>query len=192
MRNRLPAMSAALLVLITISGPAGAIPIIGSTMTAELGVQIGTQPFNVQDSVTFVVGAGVDSAGPAGISTIDVSANQIVLSGLNISFSTVCCNFNGYRIYDTLGVIDDFVSVTIDTALTTANFTAAELSFTGDEILLNWANAASGFVVGNIVLNITTAPTSVPEPTTLSLLGVGLLAFSLTRLCRRQRSSRLV
>ena len=176
---------AAGILLAALSGPASAVPIVGATLTADLGIEANGNPFLVQDTVTFT--AGTTATGLAGIATIDVTASQIVLGGMNISFNTACCDFNGYRIYDTAGVIDDFDSVTLDSTLTTVPALPI-LSFTGDEIRLNWAGTASGFAVGNIVLNIGTR-TSVPEPSTLLLLGAALLAFGVGRRLSGQRSS---
>jgi hypothetical protein len=153
-------------------------PIVGNDLTAQLGIEFGG-PFIAQDSTTFT--AGTLSSGPAGIGSIDATNSSITLNGLNIGFSTNCCTFNGYRIFDTNNTIDDFLNVTVDAALTTASFSSAQLSFNANEIWLNWIGAPTGAAFGNIVLDITTAASDVPEPASLGLLGLGLAALALTR-----------
>jgi hypothetical protein len=60
--------------------------------------------------------------------------------------------------------------------------------FLGQTISLDASLVAPGFAVLSFDSEATTPPTSVPEPTTLGLLGIGLLAFARSRL-RRNRSN---
>ena len=101
---------------------------------------------------------------------------------MNITWNTADFVFSGYRIHPSFSV-GDFLSVNINTALTTIDFNSTQLTFNGDYIFLNWIGHANGQAWGTLALNFTTEvlPVPVPEPGTLALPSIGLAAMGLAR-----------
>ena len=82
--------------------------------------------------------------------------------------------FNGVQIRDILGLIPDFTSVVINPATNLVGFSAANITFDGDNIFINWQGLS---FTSETVVSLDLVG-SVPEPSTglLVLLGVSLFA----------------
>ncbi|MEH3087737.1 MAG: PEP-CTERM sorting domain-containing protein [Xylophilus ampelinus] len=162
---------------------AQAAPVVGSTFALVFSAD---PSFGVSDRTTpnFVVGAGVE-VNNFGFDqvTLDVSANSLVLSwtGNYNSISYFNGAFNGFRLVDVFGQADDFTSVALGAASDVVGFDASRLSFTGDVLTLDLQNLS--MTPGQqITVNFNTAATtSVPEPASLALVGLGLVGLASAR-----------
>ena len=157
--------------------------IVGQTMTAELGIGAGTSPSilsTVYDTETFVViepGQEIDGGNQFhGVyetyGYVDVSSDSITIHGLSIAF-TDNGYFNGYRFYDTYGLIDDFTSAIVTSK---GKFDQSRLSFDEDNIWLNMAGLNASGKNGSITLDFTSA-SIVPVPAAVWLFGSGLIGL---------------
>ncbi|MGD0618666.1 MAG: PEP-CTERM sorting domain-containing protein [Bryobacteraceae bacterium] len=72
--------------------------------------------------------------------------------------------------------------VTLDASSDVSGFTSANVTFNSANIAIDWAGL-SGIAAGDeVILDVTTSGGStVPEPTTLSLFGAGLIGLALIR-----------
>lgn len=111
-------------------------------------------------------------------SSLDIRDTQLVITFF-YSANFELAAFNGFRLSVGSGV-DDFTSVTIDALTTWDIFSADRISFGDDYIFVNWQGFA--FNAGDVlVLNIGTDREQVPEPASLALLSLALLAAYLLR-----------
>jgi hypothetical protein len=145
----------------------------------------------------YVVGSGVEISNIAdnttgGLTvasgTMDISANDIFIDFLSQgSFNAAA--FNGFVLSDLTDNLPAITGVTINPATNMAGFGNSNVSFTGDSILVNWADLA--FNAGTVVsLNVTFAQPAVPEPATWAMMLVGLGAIGCTMRLRRRRAQR--
>jgi hypothetical protein len=122
-----------------------------------------------------IVGAGTELSSFALFADIDLSENQIVITTIRDAGINVV-SFDGFHFFDTLGFIPAFVAVSLNPATTYAGFNASRIAFDADNIFLNVANLP-GLNGQSIVIDVNAdAAAPVPEPSTLVLLGAGLVA----------------
>lgn len=171
-----------------LSAIAGATPsqasLLGHNFTATyrfpaLGTVYGLSSWS---PAAFVSGAGVETTGDIeSVTLIDVdftaSTLTLVLGTVLTSPTWSAAAFNGpvFTATDALGIM----SATVDAATTMAGFDSSRVSFTGTEIRIDW-NGLSYVDGTQVVVNFATA-TSVPEPATLAVLGIGLLGLACVR-----------
>lgn len=106
-------------------------------------------------------------------SSLDIRDSQLFIRFF-YSANFELAAFNGFKLTVGAGV-DDFTSVTIDALTTWDNFSADRIDFGSDYIFINWQGFA--FNAGDVlVLNIGTDGEQVPEPTSLALLSLAMLA----------------
>jgi len=124
----------------------------------------------------------------AGVPLVEVN---VAITDYNITFTfnetaffTCCRPYNGFVITDETSA--PFTWVGIDPATDLSGFTNANVTFTADQIFVNWPglNPATSTIV---------ALDLAPEPATFGLLGIGLgalplMAYRRRRLQRRFRS----
>ena len=120
-----------------------------------------------------VVVAGIEADFGFGTPLVDVSDTSILF---DFSRSGAVSTFNGFQLIDYTSTISDFTSVTI--ADTNLLFDSSDLSFDSDNIWVNFSGLSSGSD-GFVLLDINSA--SVPEPSIIALVGLGLLGFGFTR-----------
>lgn len=80
------------------------------------------------------------------------------------------------------------LGVTIDPSTTMAGLTAANLTFNGDSVAIDWMGKAYS-PTARVVLNVALAPVS--EPSALAMAGLAVLGGAGTTLVRRRRGTRI-
>jgi hypothetical protein len=135
---------------------------------------------------TFVVGAGVETlANIEGVTNIAVDFSSASLSLLlttvldSPTWGSVAFNGPVFTATAPLGIS----SASVNAATTMAGFDVSRISYTGNEIRIDW----NGLSYGNgtaVVVDFTFV--AVPEPATLALLGFGLLTMAAVARRRRE------
>lgn len=132
----------------------------------------------------YLVGAGVEilngfCCGFEG--TLDISDTNMLADFGSSTFYTPG-SFNGFKISDVFGTIDSFTSVAINASTNMIGFDASRVTFDANNIWVNWQGL--GFDENTIVSLDINGGSAVPEPGTLSLLVLGLLATGLRQRAR--------
>lgn len=139
----------------------------------------------------YVVGSGVEVANVVDyLATMDVSDSNLLIAILPPPrFAAATGNFlsaafNGFVIYDALGTIDDFTSVTINAITNMAGFDSSRITFDANHIWVNWGGLS--YTRGSTIVSLDINGTQqVPEPGTLALAGLALLAM----VCRLRKTA---
>lgn len=159
----------------------------GSANAGFIGKPISGQWYGPFQSTTAgspfsaIVGPGVEF--PTGSDIIsgdsfDLGNTSILMTQTFGGFSAV--PFNGVRFWDSSSTIEDIIGVTINVAGTSyPGFDSSRVSFDANNVWLNVQNLQEP---GHVLLDV--AFSNVPEPGTLTLLGLGLLGLTTAR--RRQ------
>lgn len=172
-KNILKYAFGAMLVITSLN--ASAVLLDGNTVTYQYYYPGLTNPYSNADNGDYVVGAGIEIANIVDrVGTMDISDTNLYVDFSNGS-SFNSGSFNGFTLSDTLGTISDFTGLTLDTNM--VGLTLANLSFDADTIWVNWVDLAfNADTYVSIGIN-----SSVPEPSVLALLGVGLLGLTVAR-----------
>ncbi len=122
---------------------------------------------------TTVVPGGI--ADFAGLADVTFSSNNILIT-LDRDANINDVSFDGFNF---AGVVGIFSSVTLDASSTYAGFDASRISFSSSEIFVNVADLP-GLTGQTILLDINASgpPPGTPEPSSLMMLGVGLLGLA--------------
>lgn len=156
--------------------------IIGQTVRIDWLYPDSSTVFDTSGNVV-VADPGVEWFAGSGVGNIDVSDGTITIENQTQGWSVA--SFNGFRFTDVLGAIGDFTSFSLVSITGFAPPIAPALSFTADELLVNFTptgdeNVADG--VGQVyTFAFTIGAVPVVEPASLALLGFGLVGVAAAR-----------
>lgn len=158
------------------AAPSIAAPLMGGTVNYQYYVPTAGSPYGGAPNGNYVVGAGVEITQMLfGLAvSLDVTGNQVLID-FDVSTQFGAAAFNGFALSDALGTIDALTSASVDASSNLAGFDATRVSFTADSL---WVNL-QGLTVDpdmQLVLNIGFGGGTVPEPSSLALVGLALLA----------------
>jgi hypothetical protein len=169
-----------LLMLGLATGSAQATLLQGKIVTVEYFYPNLSSVFDTGSNGNYLVGDDVEIGDLYfGLISLDVSDSKTSINFFGDSWF-FGDDFNGIQISVAPGAVDDFVSVTIDSASTWNTFEADRISFGDDYIRINW-QGLSFSSNDSLVLNISATPQAVPEPASLMLLSLALLGFATVR-----------
>ena len=137
------------------------------------------------DNGNYVVGNNVEVLNVADrLATLDISDSSILITFLAPPMfspsagSFFSAAFNGFVLTDILHAIDAFTSVSINPATNMVGFDISRISFDDDNIWVNWGGLAYTRGTTIVQLDINKTSQQVPEPGTLALAGIALLAMT--------------
>jgi len=168
-----------------VASPAAAVGLTGQSMSAGyyLPDTVTVYPFVVfSPSPAFVVGAGQETDG--NVEDVTHLLVDFADDTLDITLTTVLSSptwqtqvFNG--LIFTSALPHDIATATVDGSTTMVGFDNTRISFTSNEILVNWSGLS--YVNGTTLkINFTFAE-PIPEPASGLLVGGGLLGLAFVR-----------
>jgi len=172
--KKLVVLIGATLLVFGVVGQAGAILLEGNDIEFEW-LYPNTSNSLVGPTV-YTVGAAVEipDVFGSGTTSINLSDTNIAIPWWGTFSSTT---FNGPHFFDALAQIDPFTSVSINPETNVSGFDISRISFDEDNIWINLQGLMGGTSdvdYKSVSLNLH----SVPEPTTLLLLGIGLIGLA--------------
>jgi len=183
--NRLFAAVVALAIS-SVSAHAG---LIGQTLSAQYFYPNTSSAYGPAAFVppTFIVGAGVETVGDVeGVTTLTVDFSD---SDLLLTLNTILTNptwgsasFNG-PIFTSATALN-ILGATNTGATTLVGFDDSRISFNATELFLNWQGLS--YQNGDVVSIHFESVTTVPEPTSIALLGAGIVTIGVWRRRRRK------
>ena len=131
-----------------------------------------------QDNGVATVGPGIEFNNVInGYGNLDVSSNTIVVTFERPAI-LVDSAFNGWRLDDRDGAIEDIIDVTINPATNMAGITPSDISFDADNVYLDWG--PSSFDQGTVLaLDVQFVP--VPGAVLLGMLGLSVVGVKLRK-----------
>ena len=170
---------------------AGGIFLEGQTLSLEIKDTITTPPtiwgpdqFVVNDTVEI----GVANSSPVVSFNMEVTNNTIMFTYTEAAFFNAA-SFNGGIFTAISPGTPAFGSITIDPATTLAGFNASDLSLDSTHFYINVAGLET-FAGTVLKLDVAPAVSSVPEPSSLVLAGLGLLVIGGISRARRRPEKR--
>ena len=164
------------------SSAAGAQSFDGATLNYQYYFPNSSTPYPAADNGSFVVGPGIEVDNVSDDrATLDISGSNIFIDFISNSVWTTE-TFNGWILSDQSDSLAAILGVSIDPASNLAGFSLSNISFTENQIAVNWQGLS--FTESTILsLNVTFGSTAVPEPGTwaMMLLGFGAAGFALRR-----------
>ena len=176
-RSSWAGLALAVLSIAAVGSPARAGFLEGQSMSVQIqdaaitpALLLGPVPFVVNDTVE----VGVANTPNVGTFNLEVDDNTITFTYTQVAnFSTA--SFNGYVFRALSALTPAFGSITVDSATTLAGFDNSRLSFDSSTFNINVSGLSAG--VGT-VLKLDVQPAAmVPEPSSLMLAGLGMIAL---------------
>ena len=137
--------------------------------------------YNGGTNGNYLVGPGTEISDIfcCGYASLDISdANLFVAFRNSATFSAT--SFNGFQISDVFNMIDDFTSVTINGATNMGGLDSSRITFDANNIYVNWQGLSFNPDT-TVSIDVNGGMTSVPEPGTIALLGMGLMGLAFLR-----------
>ena len=132
------------------------------------------------------VGSGIELLGFAGLADIDFSDTNILITTVRDGPSNDVA-FDGFRFFDVNGTIPAFTFVALNQATTFPGLNASHVTFDANTIFVNLAKIGPSNAGSIISLDLAPQALPVPEPGTLTLVGLGSLVAACARgRCRRR------
>jgi hypothetical protein len=130
----------------------------------------------IQSSGTAIVGSGIEFSDIYPGVTADFADTTLTIEYLS-AFSWYFGSQNGPVFID---LTSPFTHASLDVATNVSNFTARDVSVSNGQLILNWEGLS--FLQGaEIVLDLADVNQSVPEPATVALLGMSMIALGAVR-----------
>jgi len=180
----LPRILVVLGVLLSVARSADAGPILAG-QTLQMTYRFPTIN-DVVSTTTSVVGPAIEWSNFIGAVSVDASDTNIRFTFHSTS-SWAPAAFSGFAFFDLQGTIPGFASVTLNST-NMAGFGQSTISFDADHIYVNW-QGLSYTPATFVSIDLAAAaelPSAVPEPATLTLLGIGLVVVAGVARSRRR------
>lgn len=160
--------------LLLIAFNANAAFLSGQTITYQYYFPNTSSPANGAASGNYVVGSGVEVNNAfANFVSVDISDTNILVNFSSIgSFNDV--SFNGFKISDTFGVIDDFTGISVNAATNMIGLDLSQITVFADEIWVNWAGLSFNT---DTIISLDLNPSAVPIPAAAFMFAPALLGF---------------
>jgi hypothetical protein len=142
-----------------------------------------SSPYADAGNGIYVVGSGVEITNICNgayfnsipyYGTIDISDSNIYVDFITDAYFDPV-PFNGFQIKDIMGNIDPFTSVSINPVTNMGGLNLNHITFDNDNI---WVNLQGLQFTSDTIVSLDITSTSVPEPTTMLLLGLGLIGLA--------------
>jgi hypothetical protein len=157
-----------------LSSAAQATLLLGTTVDYQYYFPTSTTPVSFADNGNKLVGAGVEVSNiGGGFGTMDISDTNIFIdfnqfNGFNPQ------PFNGWKLTDLINNVPAITGVSINAATNMVGFGLSNISFTADQIVVNWTGLSFN---SNTVVSLDVS--AVPEPSSYAMMlaGLGVMGF---------------
>ena len=175
-------------------GFVAAILLVLSALPASAGLvgQPVTVDYLYPDQSTVYTGLGSGTVTGGGFTVNSFGQTNVTISDTQITIQDVfgsqldflSATFNGYELIETGGSPATITGFTVDGTTNVSGFDASRVSFDGTHVFVNMQGLLP-LNLQEVVLDLQFSGTSVPEPVSARLVGLGLAAAGLVRRFKR-------